>query len=95
MKKHMTLAEYLEETGMSQASFSKKTGITAPTINSILKGRDPRISTGLLIEHATRGIVRCRDLVNLKTFNKKFAMARPKKIPKPKKITEHEQYNLL
>jgi predicted transcriptional regulator len=82
---NMRLSEYLEETGLSQSHFARVTGISAPTVCAILDGRDPRLSVAILIEIASKGKVRCRDMVNERVLQKKLLLANSKKIARPRK----------
>jgi transcriptional regulator with XRE-family HTH domain len=72
----MYLAEYLQETGMSQAEFARRAGISGPTVASVLVGKDVKLSVAVLIEIATKGKVKCKECTNMDYIRKKRLMAK-------------------
>jgi DNA-binding transcriptional regulator YdaS (Cro superfamily) len=75
----MKLQEYLDTYGTPKMALARKAGISRPSLNGILDGRDLRISVALKLEDATAGLVTCREMAPLayeaalmnKTKNKK------------------------
>jgi predicted transcriptional regulator len=61
----MNLAEYLQETGMPINEFARRAGLSSPTIHSLLKYRDVKLSVAILVELATKGRVKPQDLVDM------------------------------
>ncbi len=72
----MYLAEYLQETGMSQAEFARRAGISGPTIASVLAGKDVKLSVAVLIEIASKGKVKCKECANQKIVVKKRLLSK-------------------
>lgn len=61
----MKLERYLKEFCINKHEFSKKLGVSYPTMANILDGkRDMHLSTAIRIEEITEGKVTCKDLVN-------------------------------
>lgn len=59
----MTLAQYLERHGLSDAEFARKTGMHRTEVWNYRTGRRmPRADKAAAIEKATKGQVRARDL---------------------------------
>lgn len=84
----MDLAQYLESHDISQAQFSRKTGIGKVTLNRILmKKQFPNLKTALKIEKETYGKVTCEELVSgmsQEKGKKKQASSTKSKNNKPK-----------
>jgi len=60
----MDLSQYLEDKDISQRQFAMKIGITAVTLNRIIKKINiPKLETALKIEKETYGKVTCEDLL--------------------------------
>lgn len=59
----MTLAEYLEITGMRRFHFAQKAGLSASSITELLNGQTlmPSLAVAQKIEAATNGAVRPQD----------------------------------
>lgn len=57
------LADYIKRSGLDQAEFAHKCGVSPATICRILSGKtsDPAVSVTLKIEVATKGAVRPQD----------------------------------
>ena len=72
----MYLAEYLQETGMSQAEFARRAAISGPTVASVLAGKDVKLSVAVLIEMASKGQVKCKDCANMDYIQKKRLLAK-------------------
>lgn len=70
----MNLAEYLVWAEMSQAEFARRSGISAPTVYSVLQGWDIKHSVAMLIELATKGKVKGRYIGDWETVKKKRAL---------------------
>lgn len=61
----MELQGYLEETGMPLAELARRASINPRTIKNILERKaDIRLSVALRLEDATKGQVKCRDLLS-------------------------------
>lgn len=62
----MKLSEYLKLTKEKNFEFSLRAKIPERTIYNILAGKTPNLKTALLIEEATKGKVKCKDLLSEK-----------------------------
>jgi len=75
--KKMKLKEYLDTRGMTYTFFTRMLGMHYKTLHQIIIGnRTPDLEHALMIEKATDGFVKCRDLlktdVKLKALEKKI-----------------------
>lgn len=58
------LKEYLDKWQTPIMAFARKVGVTAPTIQTVLKDScDIHLSTAIAIEQATDGMVTCKELL--------------------------------
>lgn len=61
----MNLRKYFEETGVKQAFFAEKIGVSPQSIQGwMTKGKIPKLETLLKIEEQTKGQVKIKDWVN-------------------------------
>ncbi len=58
----MNLKEFFEDTGMTQATLSRRAGVSQATISKILRGHDIRLSIAIKISNATKKMVLCEEL---------------------------------
>jgi len=72
----MLLSQYLLETGMSQAEFARRAGISGPTVASVIAGKDVKLSVAALIELATKGKVTCMECISTEIVSKKRLLAK-------------------
>lgn len=65
----MQLIEWLEQEGVSQASFAKQINVSQPTLGRFANGRsDPSVRIANEIERVTNGAVRPRDWDKLSDY---------------------------
>lgn len=68
----MKLNEYLDKVGISVSEFSRRAGISVPTMFNILKdNRDLFLSVAVKIERQTKGEVTCSELLPESVIHKK------------------------
>ncbi len=67
----MNLREYFNDTGIKISRFAERFGLTERTIHNVLKGTDIALSTAILIEEATGGKVKCKEMKPTKTRTEK------------------------
>jgi DNA-binding XRE family transcriptional regulator len=58
----MNIAEYLDQSGLTQVAFAQLIGVTQSTVAFWLHTKPPTIERCIQIEKATGGKVRCEDL---------------------------------
>lgn len=62
----MRLISYLIKHDETEVAFALRSKIPRSTINSICRGGGATCANGVIIEQATKGEVRCKDLVPFK-----------------------------
>lgn len=67
----MKLREYLDKFGILIGTFSKKSGVHAPTIHRIIQGEDMMLSTAAKLVKASNGFVTYDDLLRKKRAPRK------------------------
>lgn len=60
----MKLKEYIEEVGIPINEFARRLKISPATIYNIFNDKDIRLSVAVKIEEATKGKVKCRELLS-------------------------------
>lgn len=61
----MRLDKYMKDKCVNKNEFSKKLGVSYPTLANIVAGKgDIHLATAVRIEELTEGKVTCKDLVN-------------------------------
>lgn len=77
----MKLAEYIKSECVNVTEFAKSIGITKNVLYTIMNGSDTLLSIAFLIEKATHGKVKMKDLVSHDKVEKIRSKAKVKKSP--------------
>ena len=67
----MTLADWLEQSGLTRRAFGGLVGVTQGRISQIVSGETPSLELAVAIEDVTRGDVTVRELLKSKILSAK------------------------